>query len=462
MDAPVSGAHTLLERIRAETAPWGGYSIADPWEPGDLTDRERAIVREFTADPAAAESVAFGNVSDLWTGLAKKMLAASRQASSPLIRAVPDEVIVTALDTHLVNAASYSCEDGSALIVLNDALVNLVYEVSRTLTRLVAVPGETSPDEATDDARRALVAVLDWIRVSGHVHGVDLPLDGLRLRIAFELCLAIEEFIIAHEVAHLVLGHHGGCMGSRHLLIELPADQAQPNPDYQREEIEADILAIQMVLGERSKRSELNDQVLALDGARLFFALQAEIERLVLRQRFASVLRVDVEQTHPPAEVRASALYHAVRGGVKNAEEAWERSSSFTTAFGLLLDGAETPANREEQAVAWVENLLSSCATQPVPDYMTFKATLAAEAPRMQEPLLLAAVAAAMVKSERSLQALEARAQAGQATADDFPIEDWQRLKLLRSYGDLLGIKGLRALREMYVRSGGPNDRFLD
>jgi hypothetical protein len=67
-----------------------------------------------------------------------------------------------------------------------------------------------------------------------------------------------------------------------------------------------------------------------------------------------------------------------------------------------------------------------------------------------------------MVKSERSLQALEARAQAGQATADDFPIEDWQRLKLLRSYGDLLGIKGLRALREMYVRSGGPNDRFLD
>ncbi len=57
---------------------------------------------------------------------------------------------------------------------------------------------------------------------------------------------------------------------------------------------------------------------------------------------------------------------------------------------------------------------------------------------------------------------LEARAQAGQATADDFPIKDWQRLKLLRSYGDLLGIKGLRALREMYVRSGGRNDRFLD
>jgi hypothetical protein len=93
---------------------------------------------------------------------------------------------------------------------------------------------------------------------------------------------------------------------------------------------------------------------------------------------------------------------------------------------------------------------------------MTFKATLAAEAQRMQEPLLLAAVAAAMVKSERSLQALEARAQAGQATADDVPIGDWQRLKLLRSYGDLLRIKGLRALREMYVRLGGRNDRFLD
>jgi hypothetical protein len=31
----------------------------------------------------------------------------------------------------------------------------------------------------------------------------------------------------------------------------------------------------------------------------------------------------------------------------------------------------------------------------------------------------------------------------------------WQRLKLLRSYGDYLGITALRALREMYVRAGG-------
>jgi hypothetical protein len=455
MNAALSSAQTLLERLRAETAPWGGHSIADPRESGDLTDRERAIVRELVVDPADAE-IPLGNVSDLWTGLATEMLDAARrhQANSELIRAVPEEVIVTALDTYLVNAASYSCEDGSALIVLNDALVDLVYEVPRILARLVTVPGETGPDGATDDARRALIAVLDWIRLSGHVHGVDLPLDRPRLRVAFELCVAIEEFIIAHEVAHLVLGHHGGCMGSRQLLIEVPGP-AISDPDYQREEIEADGLAILMVLDLRSRRSDHNDQMLALDGARLFFALQAEIERLVLGQRFVSALRVDIAQTHPPAEVRASVMQHALRRGVKNADEAWERSASFTTAFGLLLEGADESMNREQEAEAWVENLLSSCAQRRIPDYATFKLTLATEAPRLQEPLLLATLAAAMVESERSLQAFEARAAAGDAATEDFPLEDWQRLKLLRSYGDSLGIKALRALREMYVRAGG-------
>ncbi len=456
MSSPLSSAQTLLESLRSETAPWGGRSIADPRGPGDLTDRERAVLRDLAIDPADA-GIAFGNMSDLWTGLATEMLDSARQhqANSPLIGAVPDKVIVTALDTHLVNAASYSCEDGSALIVLNDALVSLVYEVSRTLATIVSVSGKTRPDGTNDDARSALVALLDWIRLSGHVHGVDLPLDGPRLRVAFELCLAIEEFITAHEVAHLVLGHHDGCMGSRQLLIEVPGHQALPDPDYQREEIEADSLGILMVLDLRSKRTQHNDQALALDGARLFFALQAEIERLVLGQRFTSALRVGIAQTHPPAEVRASLMQHAVRSGVKNADEAWERSASFTTTFGFLLEGADDPMGREEEAQAWVENLLSSCAKRRIPDYATFRLTMSTEAPRLQEPLLLAAVAAAMVKSERSLQAFGARAAAGDTTPENVPLEDWQRLKLLRSYGDYLGIKALRALREMYGRAGG-------
>jgi hypothetical protein len=450
----LSGAETLLERLRAETPSWGGYSIADPREPDDLTDRERDIIRHLAGDQAGPEIV-LGNVSDLWTGLATEMLDVARQhQAASLIQVVPDEVIVTALDTHLVNAASYNCEDGSALIVLNDALVNLVYEVSRILALLVEVPGETTPDARTDDARLALIAMLDWIRVSGHVRGVDLPVDRLRLRVAFELCLAIEEFIIAHEVAHLVLGHHAGCMGSRQMLIEVPGHESIPDSDFRGEEIEADSFGILMVLSLRSKRNELSDQALALDGARLFFALQAEIERLVLGQRFASALRVEAAKTHPPAETRASLMQHSVRNLVANADEAWERSAGFTTAFGLLLDGAGDPSGREDEAEAWVENLLSSCARGQVPDYAKFQSTLAIEAPRLQEPLLLAAVAAAMVKSERALQACEARA-AVEDIAVDFPIEDWQRLKLLCSYGDHLEIKGLRALREMYVRAGG-------
>lgn len=455
MSAPLSGAQALLERLRVQTAPWGGRSIADPREPGEPTEREREVLRDFGIDPVHAD-VAFGSVSELWAGLATEMLDEARLLpDSPLIASIPDEVIVTALDTHLVNAASYNCDDGSALIVLNDALVDLVYEVPRILVAMISVSGEPLPDGTSDDARRALTVVLDWIRVSGHVHGVDLPLDGVRLRVAFELCLAIEEFIIAHEVAHLVLGHHGGCMGSRHLLIEVQGHEEVPEADYQGDEVEADSFAILMVLKLRARRDQHNDQVLALDGARLFFALQAEIERLIVTQRFASPFRVELEQTHPTAEIRAAVLRHALLSGVNNGEEAWERSASFTTGFRFLLEGAADAASREAEAESWVERLLSSCVRRHIPDYANFHLSMATEAPRLQEPLLLAAVAAAMVKAERSLSAAEARWAAGSENIADFPVEDFQRSKLLRSYTDHLEIKAMRALREMYARAGG-------
>ena len=90
------------------------------------------------------------------------------------------------------------------------------------------------------------------------------------------------------------------------------------DPDYQREEIEADGLAILMVLDLRSKRSEHNDQTLALDGARLFFALQAEIERLVLGERFASALRVDIEPDSPAG--RGPGVGHAARASQRREE----------------------------------------------------------------------------------------------------------------------------------------------
>lgn len=77
MGAPISGAQALLERLRVETAPWGGHSIADPREPGDVTEREREILRDFAIDRADAD-VAFGSVSELWTGLATEMLDAAR------------------------------------------------------------------------------------------------------------------------------------------------------------------------------------------------------------------------------------------------------------------------------------------------------------------------------------------------------------------------------------------------
>jgi hypothetical protein len=268
MSAEVSGAHALLERLRATTASWAGRSISDPRESGEVTASEWEVFRKLGADPADAEQILAGSVTRVWVSLATEMLDAARryEANSPMVRSVPDHVLVTALDTELVNAASYACGDGSALIVLNDALVKLAYEVCRVLATLVVAPGETPADDVTEDAQRGLVSVLDWIRVSGHVHAVDLPLDGPRLRIAVELCLAMEEFVIAHEVSHLVLGHHAGCMGSRQILIEVPSTEPIPDPDYQRQELEADCFAMLMVLDLRSKRSEHNDQTLALDG----------------------------------------------------------------------------------------------------------------------------------------------------------------------------------------------------
>jgi len=75
--------------------------------------------------------------------------------------------------------------------VLNEALVHLAYETARVLASLVALPEDKERPNQTTEARAALIARLDWIRLSGHVHGVDLQLnDRIRLRVAAELVFA--------------------------------------------------------------------------------------------------------------------------------------------------------------------------------------------------------------------------------------------------------------------------------
>jgi hypothetical protein len=487
MTSQQSSAETLLARLRSETAPWAGYSPSDPRDPDDLSDEEQSLFRTVLtavlgSEVAEDDLPPLGSLSNVWTATADDMLTAWRpyQTEFQLSGSIPDHIVVAGLDTHLVNAASYSLDDGSALIVLNDALVSLYYEVSRILAKLVVFDGEPGRDgvpgnagliasgNATDDAGPALTSLLDWVRLSGHVHPIDIPLDGSRVRVAAALVHSIEEFVIAHEVAHLVLGHHGGCMGSRQLLIEVPASERGLDHDYRAEELDADSFAILMVLGLRAGRQERNDQAppansdpsLAIDAARLFFGLQSELERLVLSQHFPSALQVEHERTHPPADERASALLNAVRSAVENADEAWERSSSFTSAFGMLLEGSGDIVDREDEAQKWMERALSSCTRGgPIPDYTRFAQMMSTRAPRLQQPVMLAAIAAAMADNERTLAALNAWTPAGSVDAAPH-LRNLQRFKLLLSVPQYLGIKALHALRSMYVHAGG--SKLLD
>lgn len=398
-----------------------------------------------------------------WTGRANEYLARLRDLASPevTIRDVAS-IRVAVLDTHVVNAVSYVYEDGSSLILINDALVVLAYEFCRALASQVTL-GDDAPKVTREEAAQTLTAQLDWMRLASVSQSIPLDLTGQRIQLAGMMALVIEYFLLGHEVAHVALGHHRGCLGARSLLIEIgdvPApssvDEGTATSEPLEEEQVADWLAVMMVLETlNSDAVPLVDVLAGMAAIYAFVRFLAVLEAAIGKQSFPAAVVMLNEQSHPSAHVRAEQIGLVLRTQISNGEEVWNRVAEIGRAWTSIFESLGDATERENAAARTMEEWFEECTGGVVPDYVTFRSKLLA-ARRNLIPSLLAVGVQVVASFEKDWEDPPAEADVEISEVDLDRFRFWfERSKLVLNARDYLDQSVQAAWYAMYRRYGG-------
>jgi hypothetical protein len=387
-------AERLLEQL---AAPRAWRETADP----SLTVENLVALTGLSLPSGIEGQTLEGLHADtmaLWTRWATEYLGFAHELR-PDLRVRTTRVVVSTLDTHYVNASSWALPDGTALIVLNRSLITLVYEISRAIAGRAVTNTDEEPPVSLETAGHAVVAVMDWVRTCSTADAVTLDLPAQSVPIAYMICQAAERFILAHEVAHLVLGHHDGCMGTGRQILMAACDGPPEWASAEEatvarlhgEEHEADVLALALVLGAGHGSQANLDPVILFGAVQLFFRIQEEIESFTVSN--AAGVVPSSAGTHPAADLRSAVLRLVVDDWTGGESGAWDRGQGPLTLFDAMLASAPPLDERERRAAEAVDAALASCAQSPIPDYASFRPLVARAWADTNEPLVLAALA---------------------------------------------------------------------
>lgn len=201
-----------------------------------------------------------------------------------------------------VSAASMRFPDGSHLIVIDHGLSLLTWHAAALIAirRSIAEdqPGGKRDSDAHDAPARAFRLATSRI-AAGRRAGVLPPLVLTRpeLEIASLLTFEMDVFVLAHELAHLLLGHLQasgqtlGVVGGGNVLLGKQA----------KDEFAADQLALMLMFNDA-----LTDGALSVDVARL--RLAAVRTFLTVLEEYEHACFFFAPSTHPPAWERWEAL----------------------------------------------------------------------------------------------------------------------------------------------------------
>ena len=292
----------LLERIRGEVHP-EAFRYGPP--------RPSLRVLEIANVPPAERE---GYLENFEAQQAARTLALLEQVTQGLQAEVPEmreflrderAVLAAAHDVGDLNARTLAAENGGWLIVFNQGLVTFIYKAARSMATRI----QFAPSNATDpiDLSGALsleqvadlfISMFEWYRVVGVPFGPDFPIRDEQLRFASRLTAESEKFILAHEVAHHVLGHTRA--GTRSLSV---SDTVVQELDVdRRDELDADALAIRMALESISSSDGVSASH-AYAGAELVFQVMTLFEEYDKTPEVSS---------HPPARERLDHLRTAL------------------------------------------------------------------------------------------------------------------------------------------------------
>lgn len=407
-------------------------------------------------------------LAELWTAFSNQILGNLRDnqhRSGELI--VPDTIIVRSLDTPIVNASSFWCEDGSALIILNQSLIVLLWEASRLIAARCRVM-ESDKDRTTlvpfGEVVEATEAIFDWFRLSSQSHPVSLPLTSQQLLLAARWCRAMEEFVIAHEIAHVTLGHHGGCMAARHIFVEIrehqTAEVVDLDPDQLKaQEYAADVAGFMLVMRTREGDGFFSDHGSLIEGVRLLFRILEITEAADAGSMFPTAHRPSYRETHPQASLR-SYLMAETLSKLLGGSGAWAQCGTASQTLDTLVEHMKGQEERDATALEWADATLREFSAPmkymgesvPVPDYTNFLESLGGDASAATTPTRLAALARCVAELEPFFT----------SPSPEVSIAALAKTKLVVSAVQHLP-SGIRAaFLDMYERAGGTFQDLFD
>jgi hypothetical protein len=207
---------------------------------------------------------------------------------------------------HQAYNAKAQAVPGGTLILLNTGLNTLLLRVALTLAaatipfdrdarRRVVLREKTDAQRALRETADAWLAdaVLDYIHQRPYPATTPPDLPEAHLRMAEQVWYAAERFVAGHEFGHLLAGH-----------LHRP-----PSRDSLDREFEADELALLLIMRTLDDVPPIIRGLLIV-GPFLFLALDHLITRV--RNTVLDLPAALLIPTHPPSDVRASALRAAV------------------------------------------------------------------------------------------------------------------------------------------------------
>jgi hypothetical protein len=211
---------------------------------------------------------------------------------------------------------------------MNDGLPFLFYETARALSLNVNYTDGSLPESETDpDQSAAMISeVIRNVVGLGSPGGWDYPVDPRRLAFANQLAMDAEMFVMAHELAHLLLLH------PQSLVPAGPAGEAI----RRQRELDADSLGLLLMTYE-TVESEYSERF-RFEYAAADFALKA-IQMVAVVTNGG---REPSSQTHPTVAARLEKL-HAWGRGLCVDDESFLSLSAIPNVVERTLREATAP-----------------------------------------------------------------------------------------------------------------------
>ncbi|MGB2711367.1 MAG: hypothetical protein WBC33_07605 [Conexibacter sp.] len=269
---------------------------------GEERERARAMLLDFD-DGERARSLFKAVVSHLPEEHQRFLLDEQR--------VLPAEITTTDINAHTLRAGN-----GGWLILINTGLITFAYKTARALATRVrfydpdgdgAPEADEPPPEDLDVTAQLIATPIDWYLEAGIPLGPDFPITNQQMALANDLATAAEQFVVAHELAHQLLGHVAD--GTRSMLVAGATVDAL-NVSHQQE-LDADALGLKLVL-ESITSGDQFEYAVAYAGVELFFLVVSLLEEYAAAPESA---------THPPAARRLESIRAALASGVEDERQ---------------------------------------------------------------------------------------------------------------------------------------------